>query len=163
MRMRKRATLLVAIIGIAIIAVACGRASEDEINQALGITPTPTQSAGDIATATARAAEAATQQALAQASGSPAAVAQGDITQGRNFYRITCSQCHRPDGSGRGPALAIPDSPILAYTTEEFAAFLRGEPSPGGIVHSRPPYTTAELSEERVADIYAYLLSETGQ
>ncbi|MGH2532992.1 MAG: c-type cytochrome [Thermomicrobiales bacterium] len=161
--MRKRATLLATILGIAVIAIACGRASEADINQALGITPTPTQSAEDLATATARAAAAATQQAAALAAGSPAAVAQGDITQGSNFYRITCAQCHRADGSGRGPALAVADSPILGYSVEQFDAFLRGDPSPGGVVHSRPPYTTAELSDERIADIYAYLQSEAGQ
>ncbi|MGH2561238.1 MAG: c-type cytochrome [Thermomicrobiales bacterium] len=160
--MRQRATLLVTIIGIAVIAVACGRASEADINQALGITPTPTQSTGDLATAAARAAAAATQQAAAQASGSPA-VAQGDVTQGSTFYRITCAQCHRPDGSGQGPALAEANSPILGFTVEQFDAFLRGDPSPGGIVHTRAAFTTAELSDKRITDIYAYLQSEAEQ
>lgn len=153
--MRKRAMLLITALGIAVIAVACGKATEREINQALGITPTPTQSAEEIATATARAA--------AQTSGSPAAFAQGDITQGSTFYRINCSQCHRPDGTGRGPALTVPGSPLPTMSVDQLGAFLRGEPAPSGTVHSRPPYTTAELSDKTIIDIYAFLQSEIGQ
>src|SRR5829696_2800462 len=53
--MRTRLTFLVATLGIAVIAVACGRASQADIDSALGITPTATLSADQIATGTANA------------------------------------------------------------------------------------------------------------
>jgi cytochrome c2 len=160
--MRKRASLLVMALSIALIAVACGRASEKEINQALGITPTPTQSPQEVATGTARAAAQATQRAEAAASGSPA-VALGNPTQGQNLFRFQCMGCHRAEDSDRGPALTKPNSPGLGMTPDQFRAFLRGEPAPDGTVHSRKAYTTGELSDKTIGDIYAYLQAEAGK
>jgi mono/diheme cytochrome c family protein len=153
--MRTRALLLVMTIGIAVVAVACGRASESDINSALGITPSPTQSAEDIATATAQAAAVAATSSAAAASGSPGAVAQGDIVQGQQQVGIWCQQCHRPDGSGRGPALAGPDSPAAGMTDEELTDLIRN-----GTNHDPPGnYETHEISDRQITNIIAYLHS----
>src|SRR5215212_1703777 len=100
--MRRRASMLVMTIGLAIFAVACGRATQQEIDQALGITPTATMSAGDIATSTAEVAAAASARAAAAASntnGSPGAAAGpvGNVVQGRSSFQTNCFQCHRPN------------------------------------------------------------------
>jgi mono/diheme cytochrome c family protein len=153
--MRTRALLLVMTIGIAAIAVACGRASESDINSALGITPSPTQSAEEIATATAQAAEVAATRTAGVASGSPGAVAQGDIVQGQQQFGIWCQQCHRPDGSGRGPVLAGPDSPAAGMTDEEITDLIRN-----GTNHDPPGnYETFELSDRQIVNIVAYIHS----
>jgi mono/diheme cytochrome c family protein len=94
----RRASLLVTIIAVALVAAACGRASEEQINQALGITPTPTASAEQIATATAAA--SATADARALAASSPGAAALGDVTQGQRIFTTWCLGCHGPGGQG---------------------------------------------------------------
>jgi mono/diheme cytochrome c family protein len=153
--MRTRALLLVMTIGIAVIAVACGRASESDINSALGITPSPTQSAEEIATTTAQAAALAATGTAAASSGSPGAVAQGDIVQGEQQFGIWCQQCHRPDGSGRGPALAGPDSPAAGMTDEEITDLIRN-----GTNHDPPGnYETHEISDRQIVNIVAYIHS----
>jgi mono/diheme cytochrome c family protein len=152
--MRTRALLLVMTIGIAAIAVACGRASESDINSALGITPSPTQSAEEIATATAQAAAVAATGTAAAASGSAVASA-GDITQGEQQFTRWCLQCHKTDGSGRGPALAGPDSPAVGMTDEEITDLIRN-----GTNHDPPGnYETFELSDRQIVNIVAYIHS----
>jgi mono/diheme cytochrome c family protein len=151
--MRARALLLVMTIGIAVVVVACGRASESDINAALGITPSPTRSAEDIATATAQAVAAAS----AAASGSPGAVAQGDITLGQQQFGRWCQQCHRPDGTGRAPALAGADSPVSDLSDDQLYDLIRN-----GTNHDPPgAYETFELTDRQIAGIIAYLRSIT--
>src|SRR5215210_4918243 len=98
--MRTRAFLLVSVIGTVLLVAACGRATETEINQALGITPTPTPSAAQLATATARAvvADAARTAAAVSAAGSPGTTGQvaalGDVTRGSRQFSTWCAACH---------------------------------------------------------------------
>ena len=154
--MRTRALLLVMTIGIAVVAVACGRASESDINSALGITPSATFSAEQIADQTAEAESvAATRTAIASTAGTPGAVAQGDIVQGQQQFSIWCQQCHRPDGTGRGPALAGPDSPAAGMTDEQLTDLIRN-----GTNHDPPGgYETHELSDRQIVNINAYIHS----
>jgi mono/diheme cytochrome c family protein len=154
--MRTRALLLVMTIGIAVVAVACGRATESDINAALGITPSATFSVEQISTLTAEAeAVASTRTALASTAATPGAVAAGDIMQGQQQFSIWCQQCHRPDGTGRGPALAGPDSPAAGMTDEQLTDLIRN-----GTNHDPPGgYETHELSDRQIVNIVAYVQS----
>jgi mono/diheme cytochrome c family protein len=155
--MRGRALFLVMTIGIAIVAVACGRASESDINAALGITPSPTESAEQMVTSTAQA--AATRTAAAAAAGSPGAVALGDITAGEAQFNIFCAQCHKPDGSGRGPALAGAESPAKGMTDAQLTDLIRN-----GTNHAPPgAYKTTEISDKQITNINAYIHSIAGE
>ena len=156
--MRTRPALLTTIIGVAVLVAACGRASEQEINQALGITPTPTLSAEQIATGTAAAAAAAaTRTAEAAMAGSPgAAAALGDVASGKTQFNTWCLNCHRVGGTG--PDLLAAGGPGANLTTEQLLPMIRT-----GENHSPPgPYQTFMLSDKAVADITAYLRSEAG-
>src|SRR5215217_1896128 len=121
--MRTRLTFLVATLGIAVVAVACGRASQADIDSALGITPTATLSADQIATGTANA-------ALAQSSGGTV----GDVAQGRIQYQLRCLNCHRPNNAVNAPVLSGPDNPAVALTDEQLITLIRT-----GEGHSTPP------------------------
>ncbi|MEZ4500012.1 MAG: c-type cytochrome [Thermomicrobiales bacterium] len=157
--MRKRATILVMAMGIVIFAAACGRASEEEINEVLGIVPTPTLSSEQIAQATERAEAAASAAAAALASpgSSPVGVAagfdasQGDVALGRQQFQFKCQQCHRPDGAGSGPVLAGPDSPVVALTDTDIANLVRDGHGTSN------PLAVAILSDKQLADIIMFL------
>lgn len=136
--MRRRFTFLVALVGIALVGAACGRASEVEINQALGITPTATASA--------------TAEARALALSSPGAGALGDVTQGAMQFQTWCAGCHRP--GGLGPDIRAPGSVGASVTADSLLPLIRdaeGHSSPPG------PYQTTEISNAQIADIAAYL------
>jgi mono/diheme cytochrome c family protein len=157
--MRGRAFLLVMTIGVAIFAVACGRATQKEIDQALGITPTATQSADDLATSTARANAAASARAAAGSPGagaSPGAVAAvGNVTQGRNSFQFNCAQCHRPNSPTGAPLLNGPESPSVALSDAQIYDLIRN-----GTNHEPPgPIPDFTLNDQRIADIIAYLRS----
>jgi mono/diheme cytochrome c family protein len=159
--MRTRATLLVSVIGVALVVAACGRASEEDINRALGITPSPTRSAAELATATASAvAGAATRTAVALAAsspgagGSPGAVALGDVTAGTRQFTTWCAECHRP--GGRGPDILAPGSVASGITVAELLPLLRE--GTGG----HPSYRSFELSDKAITDLAAYIQSKAG-
>ncbi|GIW03799.1 MAG: hypothetical protein KatS3mg059_0419 [Thermomicrobiales bacterium] len=156
--MRERAALLVVSVGVALFAVACGRATQEEINQALGITPTATLSPGDIATSTAQAAAVASARA---ALGSPGATPGGlaivgDVVQGRQAFQFRCARCHRATDSPQGPTLAGPNSPVVAMTDQQIVELIRT-----GKGHSVPPgpITVTDLPDSQLANIIAYLRS----
>jgi mono/diheme cytochrome c family protein len=146
----RRLALLVALITVALGAAACGRATDDQINQALGITPTATQSAEQVASATKAASATAAARLLAQSS--PGAVAQGDVSQGSRQFQTWCAGCHRPGGAG--PDILSPGSPGASVTAESLLPLIRE-----GVGHAKPPgpYRTTEISDKQVADIAAYL------
>ena len=149
----RRLALLVAVITVALGAAACGRATEDQINQALGITPTATQSAEQVASATEAA--RATAAARLLAASSPGAAAQGDVSQGSRQFQTWCSGCHGPGGVG--PDIRSPGSPGATVTAETLLPLVRE-----GVGHPEPPnppgvYSTTEISDKQVADIAAYL------
>ena len=73
----------------------------------------------------------------------------GDARNGKTlFLKSGCYQCHGSEGQGRlaGPRLApdpIPFRGLVAYVRAP-----RGE---------RPPYAAKVISEQQLADVYAYL------
>lgn len=157
--MRKRASMLVMIIGLAVFAVACGRATQKEIDQALGITPTATFSADDHATQTAEVAAAASARAAAEsASGSPGVAAGpvGNVVQGRSTFQFNCQQCHRPNSPTGAPILAGANSPVIALSDAQIYDLIRngtGHEPPGPI----PDFT---INDQRIADVIAFLRSQ---
>jgi mono/diheme cytochrome c family protein len=148
----QRFVLLVSLITIALGAAACGRATEDQINQALGITPTATQSAEQVAAATEAA--SATAAARQLAASSPGAAVLGDVSQGSRQFQTWCSGCHGPGGVG--PDIRSPGSPGATITAETLLPLVRE-----GTGHDDPPapgpYLKTEITDKQVADIAAYL------
>jgi mono/diheme cytochrome c family protein len=152
--MLRRLTFMIAVISIALAAVSCGRATENQINQALGITPTATLSAEQMASATAAA--SATSAAREMAASSPGAVAQGDVTQGKRQFDTWCVACHGPGGSG--PDLLAAGGPGASVTPDMLLPIIRegaGEHPPG-------QYKTTEITDKQVVDVAAYIQSSAG-
>ncbi len=164
--MRTRLAFLLMTGAIAVIAVACGRASPRDIDMALGITPTPTLSADEMVTSTAVAiAAAATKQAAIAALASPGGeganvnlAAAGDVTQGRTQFQIRCQQCHQPSGKGKAVALTGPGNASTKYTDAQLRDLLRT-----GTGHSTPPgpISTTTISERQLINIIAYIRSQS--
>lgn len=151
----RRFVLLVSLITIALGAAACGRATEDQINQALGITPTATQSAEQVAAATEAA--SATAAARELAASSPGAAVLGDVTQGKRQFQTQCSGCHRPGGAG--PDILSPGSPGATASAETLLPLVRE-----GTGHTPPgPYPKTLISDKQVADIAAYLRDQAAE
>ncbi|MEJ7762192.1 MAG: cytochrome c [Thermomicrobiales bacterium] len=158
-RARGRGAILITSIAVAAVMVACGRASEAEINLALGVTPTPTQSAEQVAAATERAASgAATREAQVAAGGTPVPgelALLGDATRGRTQFSLWCMQCHGP--SAQAPDLTAPDGALATLDATALLAFVRDgsghQPRPG-------PIPSFRVSDQNIADIYAYLEAE---
>lgn len=153
--MRRRLTLLLTVGTIALVATACGRASEEQIDQLLGITPTATLSAEAIASSTAAA--SATAAAKALAASSPGAGALGDVSSGARQFETWCAGCHTP--GGKGPNLLEAGGPGASVTAESLKPLVRD-----AVGHSKPPgpYLPTEISDKQIADIAAYLNSEAG-
>lgn len=151
--MRRRLTLLVSVISIALFGAACGRATEDQINQALGITPTATMSAADIASATA--AVTSTHEARLLAASSPSAASVGDVTAGKRQFDTWCIGCHGPGGSG--PDILSSGSPGSSVTLDSMTTLIRE-----GTGHTPGAYRDTELSDKQIADLTAYLQSAPG-
>lgn len=159
------AWLLIALV-VAAMSVACGRANENEINQALGITPTPTVSAEQIATGTAEAAAtgaARTAVAVARAAtpgsggDTEVAVAAGDVTRGRLQFLTQCQGCHNPAGIG-GNLLAA-GGPGAGLTNESLFPLIRegtGHPSPPGA------FPATLVSDGNIRDLAAFIQSQAG-
>lgn len=157
---RRRAAFLLATVAVAGLAVACGRATDQEINQALGITPTDTAPAAEIATGTAAAA-ARPAGSPGSESGSPAPGAAvgliGDVSRGRLQYQVQCMSCHRAGGIG-GDLLA-PGGPGAAVTFEGLLPLIRE-----GTGHPRPPgpYPPTLLTDSNIRDLVAFIRSQAG-
>jgi mono/diheme cytochrome c family protein len=151
---RRRFMLLATVISVALVAAACGRATDDQINQALGITPTPTLSAEAIASSTALAGATATAHALALSS--PSAVALGDVKKGQDQFMTWCSGCHSPGGSG--PDILSPGSAGAKVTADSLLPLVRE-----GKGHTPPgPFKATEITDKQVKDIAAYLHASAG-
>ncbi len=153
--MRDRGLLLLATVVLAVALAACGRATEGQIDQALGITPTPTRSAAEIANGTA--AVAATEAARAATQTTPDALALGDATRGQRQFTTWCVGCHRPGGSG--PNVLEPGSPGSSVTAESLLALVReGTGHPEGLT-----YPSTQISDGQVDDLATYIRSRAGQ
>jgi mono/diheme cytochrome c family protein len=126
-----------------LLVVACGRASQEQIDQALGITPEPTSSATEIAQA---------DDAGASAVASPADEHAGIAALGRTKFQFNCQVCH--SATGTAPNLLEPGGPYadLDYATL-YPIVREGEghsPSPG-------PIAEFKLTDDDLANIAAYV------
>ena len=89
----------------------------------------------------------------ATAAQDPAAL-EGDAERGAALFTdYTCYGCHGYTGeTGRGPRLNPP-----RLRQAQFIGYLRNPPNP----RQMPPYRQAEVSDQKLADIYAFLESLT--
>lgn len=157
--MRKRGSILaITFLSVLIVVVACGRASEEQINDALGIKPTATLSDEQIAQAT-KAADAAASAIAAGGTpvgGDVAALPAGDVTLGQQQFQFQCAACHQANGSGQGPALIGPDSPVIAMTDEQLFELVRE-----GTGHTgQQPVSTMRISDRQLASIILYIRTQ---
>jgi mono/diheme cytochrome c family protein len=150
--------LLLTIAVVAVGLAACGRASPEQINQALGITPTPTLSAEQMATATAApGATAAARTALAQTAGTPGGEVAplGDVRRGQVAFLTNCTACHRGPAA-RGGDLLAPGGAGAAVTFETLLPLVRqgdGHPTPPG------PVPVTKLDDADIQDLVAFIRS----
>jgi mono/diheme cytochrome c family protein len=137
---------VLAVIGLVTLVVACGRASEEEIDQALGITPTPTV---DVAAATREA-----QAAASAVAASPVDENAGTAALGRTKFQFTCQTCHRAGGTA--PDLIEKGGPYADIDYATLYPILReGE---GHSEQGAPgPYETFVLTDDDIANIGAFI------
>jgi mono/diheme cytochrome c family protein len=156
--------MLVSVIVLAVVAVACGRATEDDINSALGITPTATMSAEQQATATAAADARATDAALgiAPSPGSEAdntdLASLGNPTLGRTTFAVQCQRCHTPNGTGSAPALTGGTNPAAAMTDPQLFSLMKDGTNHGPDVGG--PGAIGTLTDKQIYDLIAFLRSQ---
>jgi len=157
---RNRALLLASVILVSVVLVACGRASEDDINAALGITPTATLSAEQVAQATEDANALATQ--LATSGGTPSnalnntnLAALGSVQLGRTNFATQCQRCHTPSGTGAAAALVGATSPSTQLTDVQIYDMLKNgtnhEKAEGG------PGPLNLLTDDQIYNIIAFI------
>jgi len=80
-----------------------------------------------------------------------AAAPAGNVESGKRLYRSAgCELCHNGEGQGGGPAPRLAPNPNMLA----FALFVRQARQP---INSMPPYTAKVLSDQQLADIYAFL------
>lgn len=162
-RLRRRAGLIVCLLSLTVLAAACGRASEDDINSALGITPTATQSAEQIAAVTATA-EARASQSAAGGAATPATadeaaaalLASGNVALGQTVFFQNCLSCHGPNA----PAGVLNGPNDADLSAGSFLALIRdgtGHPTPPG------PFIAQRISDDQLRNLYAWLVSVSGQ
>ena len=159
---RRRAGVLITTVAVAVIAVACGRATDMEIDAALGITPTATKTAGEMVTATEAAFARSTAEALSVESGTPFVdenvdlAALGNVTQGQTRALVACNLCHavgKPGGVLAGPgsaAAGLTDQQI--YDTIKLGT--NHGPDVGG------PDTPIKVTEQDIYNIIAFIRSK---
>lgn len=160
--MRKRGSLLlISMLSVLIVLVACGRASEQDINKALGIKPTATLSDEQLAQAT-KAAEAAASAIAAGATpvttNAVASLPEGDVKLGLQQFQFQCVTCHRADGSGSAPSLTVADSPVVNMTDLEVFDLVRN-----GTGHTgQQPISEVRISDKQLASIILYIREQLG-
>jgi mono/diheme cytochrome c family protein len=163
---RRRGYWLVTVIGLATLAVACGRATENDINSALGITPTATMSADQQATATADAEANATQAAAIAGGASPADAAAadtnlaalGNVMLGRTGFAVQCQRCHNPAGTGVGDALSGENNPANALNDVQLYNLIADGTGHGPDVGG--PGALATLTDKQIYDLIAFVRSQ---
>ena len=103
-----------------------------------------------LAAAAALEAQGAGAAANAPAQSAPAAAPKGDVENGKKLYSsYGCYQCHGYAAQGGAGARLAP-RPIA------FATFSRYVRRPTG---QMPPYTAKVVSDQEIADIYAFLVT----
>lgn len=160
---RRRMSLLLCLLSLAVVAVACGRASEDDINSALGITPTATRNADQIAAATTAANDQATQIALGDSATPPTGdeaaaqlLANGNVVLGQTVFFQNCLSCHGPNA----PAGTLNGPNDADLSPGVFVAMIRegtGHPVPPG------PFPAQRVSDDQLRNLHAWLVSVSGQ
>lgn len=130
-------------IALVLFAVACGRATEEQIDQALGITPEPTASATEVAAV----------DTSASAVASPADANAGVAALGKTKFQFNCQICHKPGGTA--PDLVEANGPYQALDYATLYPIVRdGEsghtPQPG-------PIAEFKLTDDDIANIAAYI------
>lgn len=144
-RFRQRSAFL-AVIALVVFIVACGRATEEEIDQALGITPTST---ADVAAATTTAGTDANEAASAA---SPVDENAGTAALGRTKFQFSCQTCH--SAGGTAPDLLEKGGPYADIDYATLYPIVReGEghsPQPG-------PIASFTLTDADIANIGAYI------
>lgn len=81
---------------------------------------------------------------------------RGDAANGKRLYLATCFACH--GRSGQGGAMNGP-APILAKTAMPFDGFKAQLRQP---ISDMPAYSEAVMSDQQVADVYAFLQTLPG-
>jgi mono/diheme cytochrome c family protein len=90
-------------------------------------------------------------QAAAHGSSS-AGTRSGDAKNGKKIYvKYGCYECHGREGQGSSVS-----GPRLGPNPVQFAVFVRYVRQPAG---EMPPYTEKVMSEQELADVYAFLQS----
>ena len=151
-------------MGLAIFAVACGRASEDDINAALGITPTATMSADDIATATQESIENAARVAESGGGIDSAAndttdlAALGNPLIGRTGFLSNCTGCHVANGSGSAPPVPGENGIAAPLTDMQIYNVIREGVNHGEDVGG--PGARANLTDKQIYDMIAFIRSQ---
>ena len=158
--MRTRALLLVAIVGVALLAAACGRATDAEINQLLGITPSATASAEQLAAATSTAAARAAAAASGQSTPGAVAAVAGDVNRGSIQFTVNCAGCHGPGGVGGN--LLEPGGIGANVTADGLQTLIREGTMADGAAHPPGPYGTTRISDATVGDLAAFILDRAG-
>ena len=165
-QVRTRLSFLVMCGLITVVAVACGRASDDDIYQALGVTPTPTLSDQQIADQTAAAvSDEETQVALATAlvaspvdgGGGVDLASAGNPVAGRTAFLQRCQSCHRPGGAGPAPELAGPSNPAVELTDQEIVDLVRTGEGHGGTV----AFDEVAIREQQLIDVLAFIREQS--
>ena len=87
--------------------------------------------------------------AMVQQPATPAARAGNAKTGQTLFMKIGCYQCHGNEGQGGAAGVRIAPAPMLAFRA--FTTYVRAPRE------EMPPYTGKVVSEQDLADIYAYL------
>ncbi|MCC6704752.1 MAG: cytochrome c [Thermomicrobiales bacterium] len=159
---RHRAYWLIAIVSLATFAVACGRATEADINAALGITPTPTMSTDDIATATAEAAANATRVAEggedAAAQDTTNLASLGNAMIGRTTFLSNCTGCHVANGSGVAPPLPGANGLAAPLTDTQLYNTIRDGANHGADIGG--PGAKANLTDKQIYDMIAFIRAQ---
>jgi mono/diheme cytochrome c family protein len=75
----------------------------------------------------------------------------GNVESGKRLYvRAGCVLCHNGEGQGGGPGPRLAPNPNMLA----FEVFVQRAREP---LNSMPPYTSKVLSDQQLADIYAFL------
>jgi mono/diheme cytochrome c family protein len=159
-KFRARFSFLCMCATVTLVVVACGRASQDDIDHALQITQVPTLSAEQVQQSTQQAdidikTREAAQALLASPGASGGAVdiaAAGDPALGRTAFNQRCMGCHR--AGGLGPVLSGANGPIAGMTDQQVVDLIRT-----GNGHATPPgpLSTTDISETQMTNLIAYL------
>lgn len=87
----------------------------------------------------------------------PAAAPAGNAKNGKQIFEAQgCFKCHGSEGQGRSQTAKESAVPQIAPTRLALPAFLRFVRSPAGPM---PPYSTQQVSDSELADLYAFLQS----